>query len=31
LSQTSANGASYAYSFTIDRLVRMAPVPEPET
>lgn len=31
LSQIAANGASYAYSFTINRLVHMAPVPEPAT
>lgn len=31
LSQVAANGQSYAYSFTINRLVHMAPVPEPET
>lgn len=31
LSQLAANGASYSYSFTINRLVHMAPVPEPAT
>lgn len=31
LSQVAANGQSYAYSFTINRLVHMAPVPEPGT